>query len=91
MALRPVAVADRSSNFLLEAAEMKHFAAYGVESNRFAFDANISLHDMADSYLVPMKMAVERANTSAAMCSYSAINGTPSCANAWMNGQWTAV
>jgi beta-glucosidase-like glycosyl hydrolase len=82
---------DGPNNFLLTAAEMKHFAAYGVksnsEANRFAFDANISLHDMADSYLVPMKIAVERANISAAMCSYSAINGTPSCANEWMNGQ----
>jgi beta-D-xylosidase 4 len=82
---------DGPDNFLLAAAEMKHFTAYGVEANseanRMGFDANISLHDMADSYLVPMKIAVERANISAAMCSYSAINGTPSCANAWMNGQ----
>ena len=80
-------VTDGPNNFLLTAAEMKHFTAYGVEANRMGFDANISLHDMADSYLVPMKIAVERANISAAMCSYSAINGTPSCANAWMNGQ----
>ena len=72
-------------------AAFRHWTAYGVEGNiekyRMAFDANISLHDMADSYLVPMKLLVTRANVSAAMCSYSAINGTPSCANEWMNDQ----
>lgn len=36
------------------AAEMKHWTAYGVEGNmqhyRMKFDANVSLHDLVDSY-----------------------------------------
>jgi len=51
------------------------------------FDANISLHDLADSYFVPLKTCVQQTNLSGVMCSYSAINGTPSCANEWMNAK----
>ena len=48
------------------------------------FGANISLHDLADTYFVGMRMAAE-ANISSAMCAYDAINGTPSCLNGWMS------
>ena len=77
------------SRFRKVNAEMKHWTAYGVEGNiqkyRMAFDANISLHDLADSYFVPLKTCVTHTNLSAVMCAYPAINGTPSCANEWMN------
>ena len=35
------------------------------------FDANISIHDLADTYFVGMRMAAE-ANISSAMCAVSA-------------------
>jgi beta-glucosidase-like glycosyl hydrolase len=71
---------------------MKHWTAYGVESNRMGFDGRgISLHDLSDSYFKPLKMCVltsaedADARVSSAMCAYDAINGVPSCANSWMN------
>eukprot|EP00039_Didymoeca_costata_P015425 m.262431 g.262431 ORF g.262431 m.262431 type:complete len:869 (+) comp16222_c1_seq24:245-2851(+) len=70
----------------LISAEMKHWTAYAVESNRFGFNGNISLYDMGATFMVPLKMAL-KSNVSAAMCSYNAINGTPSCANHWMNSK----
>lgn len=63
---------------------MKHWTAYSVESNRFGFDANVSMHDLVDTYFVGMQMAAD-ANISSAMCAYDAINGTPSCINGWMS------
>lgn len=45
------------------------WTAYGVESNRFGFNGNISVHDMAETYLEPLHIML-RANVSAAMCAY---------------------
>lgn len=71
--------------FRLIAAQMKHWTAYSVESNRMGFNGVISVYDLAATYFRPLKMAVA-INVSAAMCSYAAINGTPSCGNHWMSG-----
>ena len=53
---------------------------------RFSFNANISRRDLAETYLKPFETAVlpvEKGGggAQAVMCSYSAVNGTPSCAN----------
>jgi len=64
--------------------QMKHWTAYGVEANRFGFNGNISVHDLAETYMEPLHRMLD-ANVSAAMCAYDAINGTPSCANGWMS------
>eukprot|EP01045_Picozoa_sp_COSAG04_P009094 COSAG04_NODE_518_length_13185_cov_3.605609_9_plen_109_part_00 len=48
------------------------------------FNGNVSVHDMAETYMVPLQIMLE-ANVSSAMCAYDAINGTPSCANGWMS------
>lgn len=64
--------------------QMKHWAAYNVEHGRDGFNANVSVHDLSETYMVPLQMMLQ-ANVSAAMCAYSAINGTPSCANSWMS------
>ena len=64
--------------------QMKHWTAYGVESNRMGFNGVISVHDLAETYMEPLHRML-KANVSAAMCAYDAINGTPSCANGWMN------
>jgi hypothetical protein len=48
------------------AAEMKHWTAYGVESNRMGFAGEISVHDLSDTYFKPLKMALA-VNISSAM------------------------
>ena len=88
----PGSVLPHDSRYNKIANMMKHWTAYSVESNwwegapqgRMGFDANISVHDLVDTYFVGMRMAAE-ANISSAMCAYDAINGTPSCLNGWMS------
>ena len=55
-----------------------------MESNRFAFNANFSLLDLAETYMTPLQLMLH-ANVSSAMCAYNAVNGTPMCANGWMS------
>jgi beta-glucosidase len=65
---------------------MKHWTAYSEESNRMAFNGNVSVHDMSDTYMVPLQIMLTANVTGlSAMCAYDAINGTPSCANGWMS------
>lgn len=49
------------------------------------FDGKFSVHDLSETYMTPLRLMLS-ANISSAMCSYNAINGTPSCANGWMSG-----
>lgn len=80
-------------------AEVKHFAAYDIETNatfghdgRKGFNANVTPFDWTDSYVVPFEAAISAARAKAYMCSYNAVNGTPSCANGKLSGlarsQW---
>jgi len=70
----------------------KHYAANsmdgstvaGVHWDRNHFDANITMQDLVDSYLLPFQACVEKGEVSGLMCSYNAINGVPSCANDWL-------
>ena len=60
----------------------KHFAVHsGPESQRDGFNAQVSAHDLADSYLPAFNALTGQAHAAAMMCSYNAINGTPACAN----------
>ena len=60
----------------------KHFVAHsGPEKGRDSFDARVSQHDLEDTYLPAFHALTTRAEASSIMCSYNAINGTPSCAN----------
>ncbi len=60
----------------------KHFVAHsGPESGRDSFNAVVSAHDLADTYLPAFHALLTRAGAAALMCSYNAINATPSCAN----------
>jgi beta-glucosidase len=60
----------------------KHFAAHsGPEEGRDAFNAVVSPHDLADTYLPAFHTLTTTADAAALMCSYNAINATPSCAN----------
>lgn len=66
----------------------KHFAAYSFENyqdmDRHHFDANVTDQDMTDTFLPAFEACIdpEKGGASCIMCSYNAINGVPSCANA---------
>eukprot|EP00730_Choanoeca_flexa_P016201 TRINITY_DN7606_c0_g1_i3.p1 TRINITY_DN7606_c0_g1~~TRINITY_DN7606_c0_g1_i3.p1 ORF type:complete len:786 (+),score=190.70 TRINITY_DN7606_c0_g1_i3:3-2360(+) len=72
----------------ITAAEMKHYTGYGVENNRFGFRGYISVYDMVDTYMKPLRLLLPY-NVSSYMCSYNAINDIPSCAHNWLHQQVT--
>ena len=60
----------------------KHFVAHsGPEQGRDSFNARVSAHDLADTYLPAFHAVTTHGKAAALMCSYNAISGTPSCAN----------
>ena len=78
-------------------ADCKHYAGYDVEqwhgNDRCGYNALISNLDLAETYLPPFKSCLKDAHVASAMCSYNAINGVPSCANAFLlndvaRGRW---
>jgi beta-glucosidase-like glycosyl hydrolase len=84
--------------FLKTSACCKHFAAYSLENwqgmDRYHFDAVVSDEDLAEIYLPAFQSCVEKGRASAMMCSYNAVNGVPSCANAFLmstvaRGEWS--
>jgi beta-glucosidase len=72
----------------------KHFAAHsGPEEGRDSFNAVVSQHDLADTYLRAFHVLTTDAHAAALMCSYNEINGTPSCASTanlqdMVRGRW---
>jgi beta-glucosidase len=72
-----------SDPFYLKAdATPKHFVAHsGPEEGRDSFNTRASAHDLADTYLPAFHAVTTQGKSAALMCSYNAINGTPSCAN----------
>jgi beta-glucosidase len=69
--------------FYLKAdATPKHFAAHsGPEEGRDTFNAVVSPHDLADTYLPAFHALITTAHAAALMCSYNEIDGVPSCAS----------
>lgn len=73
-------------------ATCKHFFAYdidaGVSNNksydRHSFNAVVPKADLVDYYLPAWEACVVEAKAASIMCSYNAVNGTPSCANSAM-------
>ncbi|WP_329743275.1 glycoside hydrolase family 3 C-terminal domain-containing protein [Dyella sp. A6] len=60
----------------------KHFAVYnGPEPLRDRIDVHVTRHDLEDSYLPAFRAAIVEGHADSMMCSYNAVNGTPSCAN----------
>jgi len=60
----------------------KHFAVHsGPESERHAFDAVVSAHDLEDTYLPAFRALVVDAQADSVMCAYNSIDGSPACAN----------
>ena len=79
--------------YLKVAACAKHFAVYsGPEKLRHEFDAKVSRHDLAATYL-PAFHALVSAGVAGVMCAYNAVDGEPCCANTYLlddilRGQW---
>ncbi|EGN93476.1 glycoside hydrolase family 3 protein [Serpula lacrymans var. lacrymans S7.3] len=66
----------------------KHFAAYDLEdwdgNYRYGFDAIVTTQDLSEYYLPSFQSCYRDAKVGAAMCSYNAVNGIPSCANTYL-------
>jgi xylan 1,4-beta-xylosidase len=81
-------------------ATLKHFDANSLEGphwtldgtwdpkngtvSRHSFNAKISLHDLAMSYLPAFRQSVVEGGAAGVMCSYNSINGVPTCANEYL-------
>eukprot|EP01059_Diplonema_ambulator_P010303 TRINITY_DN202_c0_g1_i2.p1 TRINITY_DN202_c0_g1~~TRINITY_DN202_c0_g1_i2.p1 ORF type:complete len:747 (+),score=228.62 TRINITY_DN202_c0_g1_i2:37-2277(+) len=85
------------SKHLKASACCKHYYGYDMEdsdgADRHNFNAIISLQDEADTYLPAFHSCVVNGRASGMMCSYNAVNGTPSCANerimnGFARGKW---
>ena len=88
------------AGYYLASAEVKHFAAYNLETNaqhtrdgRKGFDAVVSAFDWQDTYAPPFAACLRDGRALAYMCSYNAVNGTPACANTFLSehtarGKW---
>lgn len=86
--------------YLQAVATLKHYDANSLEGphwtadgkwdmkngtySRHSFNAKISLHDLAMSYLPAFKEAVVHGGAAGVMCSYNAINGAPVCASEYL-------
>ncbi|KAG1896606.1 glycoside hydrolase family 3 protein [Suillus fuscotomentosus] len=66
----------------------KHFAGYDLEdwdgTVRYGFNAVITSQDLVEYYLPSFQSCYRDAKVGAAMCSYNAINGVPSCADPYL-------
>ena len=74
--------------YWLAAANCKHFAGYDLEHwenfDRSAYYAVITLRDLVEYYLPPFQSCIADGKAASVMCSYTAVNGVPSCANSWL-------
>jgi beta-glucosidase len=70
---------------LRASAAPKHLVAHsGPESGQHGFDAEVSPHDLEDTYLPAFRAAVVDGHTDSILCAYNAVNGTPACADGWL-------
>ena len=69
-------------SFLKTVATAKHFAVHsGPESARHTFNADVSAHDLADTYLPAFRKLIVDAGAESLMCAYNAVDGSPACAS----------
>lgn len=70
-------------HYLKVVATPKHFALYsGPEPLRHSLSSNGSARDLRWTYLVAFHQAIVDGHADSLMCSYNAVNGIPSCADA---------
>ncbi len=68
--------------YLKLVATAKHFAVHsGPEIERHRFDARVSEHDLADSYLPQFEACVREGKVGAVMPAYNRVNGEPCAAS----------
>jgi beta-glucosidase len=68
--------------YLRVVATPKHYAVHsGPEPLRHTFNAEVSRHDMEDTYLPAFRATVVESKAESIMCAYNRINGQPACAN----------
>ena len=72
---------EKSGGFVKIAASVKHLTAYSMETGRMSNNFNISAQDMNETYLPAFEGAIAKGGAYGYMCSYSAVNNVPSCAN----------
>lgn len=69
-------------------ATCKHFAGYDLENwagnDRYAFDARISQQELSEYFMAPFETCARDAKVASIMCTYSALNGVPTCADPWL-------
>eukprot|EP00048_Salpingoeca_helianthica_P015648 m.227816 g.227816 ORF g.227816 m.227816 type:complete len:774 (+) comp17327_c0_seq1:3-2324(+) len=78
--------------YLMGVTTLKHFDANSLEGTwgpyknitRHTINENISIYDLASTYLYPFAVSVIEGGAAGVMCSYNSINGVPSCANPWL-------
>ncbi|WCJ44513.1 beta-xylosidase 1 [Euphorbia peplus] len=72
-------------NQLQASACCKHFTAYDLDkwngTNRFIFNAKVTLQDLADTYQPPFQSCIQEGKASGIMCAYNQVNGVPNCAD----------
>ncbi|HTR28005.1 MAG TPA: glycoside hydrolase family 3 C-terminal domain-containing protein [Puia sp.] len=74
--------------YLKVAACAKHFAVHsGPERLRHQFDAEVSKHDLWDTYLPAFHALVVDAKVEAVMCAYNRTDGEACCANTYLLDQ----
>jgi len=68
-------------------AQVKHWAVYNQETNRNTTSDNAIIDDrtVREIYTAAFGTIVDESQPSSAMCSYSTINGTYACENAYLN------
>ncbi len=73
--------------YLRTIATPKHYAVHsGPEPLRHSFDAQVSKHDIADTYLPAFRAAVVEGKAASVMCVYNRVNGEPGCASNFLLG-----
>jgi beta-glucosidase len=71
--------------YMLAAACAKHYAAHsGPERDRHRFDAHVSERDLYETYLPQFERVVREGHVAGVMSAYSALNGVPDSANAFL-------
>lgn len=81
-------------DFLKAGACAKHFAAHsGPEGKRHGFDAQVSTHDLNDTYLPAFEWVIRNTKVAGVMGAYNRLNGVPCCCSeellkTILVGQW---
>ncbi len=71
--------------FLKATACSKHYAGHsGPEKDRHGFDAQISMHDLWETYLPAFEKTVKEGKVAGVMGAYNRTNGEPCCAHSYL-------